>query len=322
MSRLFSPVMFASFQKSSLAQTTRTWLSTTIETLPLRTGQQNTHSFFQQSSLKQRLYRLRHQPIVIGGGIWLTLLAWNWNVAVAIAAGITTATVVYLIQLNRLHVTWFQRFPQNKLEAYQKTLQQGITRLAQQWPKLWTPANRPLSIAIISGASIATVVSLILRLYQEMHSLSIALILGSQPLIIGIIGLLVWRQQHLTTPRLASHSSLESIADHPAPPTEIAYSTDTIWAELTSTDTPTRLVAIYRAVDWAQAQFAPSTPDSRSSNKILVSVNDSSLNGPNTQTRRLEPSKLMACFRVMLSHETNPTVKQALRDALMVLQDL
>ena len=147
-------------------------------------------------------------PILLGSGLWFSLWLWNWPVAVAIASGTVVAIGVYLYQLGRLHVSWFnhrqmdQDIGQNAMASNQAMWQQRVqdcshrikARIARLWSQCWKSKNRPLTIALLSGGCLALVVATVTTIYRDLHSLSLVLAMGLQLLMVSIIGYGFWQQ--------------------------------------------------------------------------------------------------------------------------------
>ncbi|MEB3232254.1 MAG: hypothetical protein VKJ64_14690 [Leptolyngbyaceae bacterium] len=250
---------------------------------------------------RQRPAWLR-DPLVIIAGLWGGCCLWNLGVALLIASGTGVAIAVYLAQLQRLHVTWrWQRFS-SYIDAGIRAIQTGQKHCLQQWQRLWTTANRPLTLALLTGLGSILFLGSLGRILQATHSWILAMVVAAQTGAIAIMGAILWRQGRShppdqTTPQPPT-PSLQAI-DYTAtqgtnPPTQWSPS---LWGELASPHPPTRLIAIYRVMEWGQT--------CRTSGSSLP-----------TATMH----QLMTSLRLMLTHETHPALQQAIKEVLMVLQ--
>lgn len=256
-------------------------------------------------------------PLVIGGGLWLSLWLWSWPLALAIASGTGVAIAVYLFQLDRLHVSWFHRFSEtDAVLGNQNVWQQRLEIVGDQWGctttrlwgQCWRPINRPLTLALLSGGFGASVVATVAFIYRDLHSLSLVLVTGLQLVMVGIIGVGFWQQSSsLSSQSAATSPANREVFSGAAQRLERTDIIDQLWADLTSQETAIRLVAIYRAVNWVQSNQ-------------LSHDNEQRAIAPNV-AMGMDAQKLTACLRVMLSQESNPNVQQALRDSLMTLQN-
>ena len=308
MARLFFPHSFTAFRPFTADRVS----AANIQRIP---SQQKSHAVVHVivNGTKALLTTGIRQPLILAGGLWLGLLAWSWPVAVAIAVGTTTAIALYLYQLRRLHVSWFNRFAQSdsvfsNQQRWQAKLYQMSDRfrprIMQLWSQCWLQGNRPLTIALLSGGGLASIVATMALMYQDLHSKSLVVVMGLQLLTVVVIGAKVLKDMESdavalvpTTSANESKNVTEAIA--PSPQTTI-HTIDQLWSDLTAKDTSVRLIAIYRSVNWVRTLSSASDP---------------------TLSTAMDATKLTACFRVMLSHETNPSVQKALRDGLMSLQD-
>lgn len=313
MSRLFFPVSFLSVRwRSVWGQMAPSHPSSMARRL---TGQ---HSLVPIVKWIGKLMKrgMRH-PLLIGVGLWLSLWVWNWPLAVAIASGTGVAIAVYLYQLGRLHVSWFNQFVEmDAVVGDQSVWQERLARFGHRvsnmitplWSHCWQPINRPLTIALLSGSLLASVVAMVGWLYRDLHSLSLVCAMGLQLVMVGIIGYGVWRQTNGVSRSLGYWSERggeQAVAEAIASTTSAstASTIDRLWADLTSPNTSVRLIAIYRSVNWVQSL---STHSAAMAPGLKIGMN---------------AQMLTACFRVMMSHESNPNVQQALRDGLMTLQN-
>jgi hypothetical protein len=110
------------------------------------------------------------------GGLGLVLLwVWLWQWLLSVAVGVTVTIGLYLAQ-------------------------QGQLRFPDRWRKLWAPANRPLSLAVLGGlvALGSTYLATVLWT-SESHGLAAGVILQSYGLL-GVLGLLLWQGSLLRRP--------------------------------------------------------------------------------------------------------------------------
>lgn len=252
-----------------------------------------------------RIKRILNQPWVWGGGLWLCLLVWDWPLAVAIAVGSVGAIAVYLYQLRRLHVNWFDALSQSdsilsNQAQWQAKVQQVSERwrpqLTNLWSKCWEPGNRPLTLSLLVGSILASIVATMALIYRDLHSFSLVLAMGLQLGLVVVFGWGLWWQSHMNAEGISDH---ESSSVGTIQTVDAVQTIDQLWVDLTSPDPAVRLIAIYRAVNWVQ------TPENQSDPAL---------------SRAMDATKLATCFRVMVTHESNPSVQQALRDGLMSLQ--
>lgn len=241
--------------------------------------------------------RALKQPLLWGGGLWLGFLVWNWPLAIAVASGVIGAIAVYLYQLRRLHVTWFDSWSETDFILSNQMVWHGkiqhvsarvLPQLSQRWSQCWRPGNRPLTLSLLAGGGLASVVATMTLIYRDLHSLNLVLAMGLQLCLVVVIGGALWWQ---------SRAEADSTGDERSV-VDPLQTTDQLWVDLTSSEAAIRLIAIYRSVNWVQTLG----------------------NDTDAAAMAMDVTKLTTCFRVMLANETNPSVQQALRDGLMRLQ--
>ncbi|NET09639.1 MAG: hypothetical protein F6K09_04330 [Merismopedia sp. SIO2A8] len=273
---------------------------------------------------RQWLKDVLQHPLILGGTIWVALFLWNGAMAVAIASGTMVAVAVYLVQLNRLHVNWKLPFPTQPLSQTQSSPQARYWNVYQDirsaslhlfhflrqdcWPKLWTSANRPLSLSILTGGGTTILIGSVALVYHDTQSASLALVMGGQYLLIAGLGGCGWWQQRQQSDSSSNSIASDRLNSNTGPHSQQRPdSLDSLWADLASDHAPIRLIAIYRAVSWVQSRPSSSQPLPKQHFEH--------------QETTLNVNHLMACFRLMLIHERQPTVQHALREALMTLQE-
>lgn len=210
-----------------------------------------------------------------GLGAGLILLAtWHGRLLGAIAIGLGVAVAVYLAQINRLHVSWFSRLPW------------------LDWRRLWRPANRPLTVACLSGGLVAVGAYLVANLWSHISFSWVALEMLLQGMgtlgTLGLAGALLWRWRRDLPPAVSGPTAPASSPAASANPVE----------NLTAPDPVQRLLAIHQMLDWVQ-----------SSGTAHDGTHPVALGS-------LSRGRLRAYFRLMLAHETEPIIRQTLQSAL------
>ncbi|MEB3356825.1 MAG: hypothetical protein VKK04_08870 [Synechococcales bacterium] len=213
----------------------------------------------------------RWSTLRLGMGAGLALFAlWHGRLVGAIALGLGVAVTVYLAQINRLYISWLAHRPW------------------PDWRRLWYPANRPLTIACLSGGLVATGVYLATGFWSWLSFSWLALGLVLQGVgamaTLGLAGLLFWRWQR--------DGNWPPSAGQPAPAANPL-------TNLAAPDPMTRLLAIHQVLDWVQ-----SPAEQRPAEKAAPALGS------------LSQGRLRDYFRLMLAHETEPIIQQALHSAL------
>ncbi|NET37631.1 MAG: hypothetical protein F6K19_37370 [Cyanothece sp. SIO1E1] len=192
---------------------------------------------------------------LLGLGVIGVLLLLNWRLVLASMIGLVTTLLVY--SMHSWRWSWLK------------------------WQRWFNPANRPLTLALVSGAVALTSTYLIISIWieSEHHWIATGLILQGTVTLL-ILALLGWQMLNRATQ--PDEKRLELML-----------------GELTHTNSLNRLIAVRKITG-----LATRTP----------------LNQPYARGTRISlRSHLTECFRLMLSQESNPLVHNAILDGLRVL---
>ena len=172
-----------------------------------------------------------------------------------------------------------------------------------RWLEFWrylTGSNRQLTLAVGSGAiaTIAAYSSVSIWTDLENHWLASGMILQNLGLV-GVIGLLVWL--------IISHRTGQ----------QQAY-LQVMLANLTDTDPLKRLIAVREISRWvANTNFSVNDP-----HKFSASFNKSHSKTKSNSKSYISRSLLIECFQMMLDREADPTISNAVIEALQALDTL
>jgi hypothetical protein len=185
------------------------------------------------------------------------LLIWNWQLILAAIVGLAGLVVTYLAQQRQL------RLP-----------------AAHHWQRLWTRANRPLTLSVGLGSIAALSTYLTIAIWQESQGswLGTGVILQGFGLlaVLGLLSRSFWQQPvDPPTNDLSFHQLLNQLADD---------------------DPLKRLIAVRQLTEQMLAASAHASA-----------------------TLPLTPSHLAECFRLQLDRETEPVVRRALLEGLQLL---
>ena len=203
------------------------------------------------------------QGWLLSAAVLLLLLIWSWQLVLSLGLGLAVLIWVYLAQQG-----WWQ-------------MPKPI-----DWRKLWSRANRSLTIASISGAIMAGSSFLAIGIWRETNRSWLATgVIIEGLLTLAVLGLLIWQAIGLRFDRPAKR--------------EEKSSTPQLFADLSDADPLKRLVAIRQLTHQFQTQqFDRST---------------------STAELPMTAAQLADCFRLMLNRETEPLVCSALLEGLGVL---
>ena len=198
------------------------------------------------------------QGWLLSAAVLLLLLIWSWQLVLSLGLGLAVLIWVYLAQQG-----WWQ-------------MPRRI-----DWRKLWSRANRSLTIASISGAIMTGSSFLAIGIWRETNRSWLATgVIIEGLLTLAVLGLLIWQAIGLRFDRPAKR--------------EEKSSTPQLLADLSDADPLKRLVAIRQVTH----QFDRSAP---------------------TVELPMTAAQLADCFRLMLNRETEPLVCSALLEGLGVL---
>jgi hypothetical protein len=199
--------------------------------------------------------------------IGLLLLIWNWQLVVSGGVGLGALVWVYLAH-------------------------QGQWRLPIDWRKLWQPSQRPVTLAVVSGATVSAGTYVAIALWVETQGSWVSRVMLLQgAATLAMLLLLGWQ----TIDRYASNSSSNSSFDE-------SCTFERLLGDLSDADALKRLIAVRRLTQWLlQSPTASAGDQNSASHKVSA---------PMTATHLAE------CFRLMLNRETDPAVCRALLDSL------
>ncbi len=190
---------------------------------------------------------------LLSAALLLLLLVWSWQFVLSIALGLAVLVWVYLARLG-----WWQ-------------LPKRV-----DWRRLWSQANRSLTIASISGMLMTGSSYLAIGIWRETNRSWLATgVIVEGLLTLAVLGLLVW--QRLDRP-------VQQESDRLATPFLADWLTD-----LADADPLKRLVAIRQLTQAFQTEAAELP---------------------------MTAAHLADCFRLMLNRETEPLVCSALLEGL------
>lgn len=235
---------------------TNTLTQITVELRHLKNQLQEALPASLQKPLKRLAHRVESSKGWLIGGAGLLLWLWMWQWMLAIGAGLAVTVGVYLIQQRRLKLSW------------------------RGWQRLWSRANRSLSLSVLAGvvALGSTYLATAVWLETDQHWLVTSILLEGLG-ILAIVSVLLWQllhrqlqQQDQTGDRFQQWLS-----------------------DLSHPDPLRRLIAI------------------RQTTRLLLAASTSNSPLPMTSTH------LADCFRLMLDRETETVVCSALIESLQAL---
>lgn len=185
----------------------------------LQTSTQSAVHSEEVRSLVQQIKAMQGWLIATAG--LLALLLWNWQLVLALAAGLLVLLLVYLGQ------TGYWKLP------------------AIDWQRLWNRSNRPLTLALLSGGLTALGLYSTIAIWRESGGSWLAGGLILQGLgTVAILLLLGWQ------------ATLQQRAGQ----TQEHGRVDRLMADLTDSDPVKRLLAVRRLAQWTSSATADS-PD-------------------------------------------------------------
>ncbi|MGF1512978.1 MAG: hypothetical protein ACFB5Z_04680 [Elainellaceae cyanobacterium] len=214
------------------------------------------YKFAQSSPEERRDLLLKLQQALTGSNLALWggatgafgLLIWSGSLAAIAVVGLGVGLAIYLHQMDRLYVTWLP------------------------WRRWWRPANRPLTLSLLSIAGTVVVGVSLQQLWQRSPWPGLVTLVLAQTL---VMALALWKRP--ATQQLA-----------PAPST--AQAVEPILMALAAAHPIHQLVAIRRALRWAEAHHDAAAVDD-----------------------------IADCFVLMLCHHPDPIVQSALQQGLQQL---
>jgi hypothetical protein len=215
-----------------------------------------------QQFLRWRNFLQASQGWWLSSAVLLVLLVLSWQLVLSLGLGLAVLIWVYLAQQG-----WWQ-------------MPQRI-----DWRKLWSRANRSLTIASISGIVVAGGSFVSIGIWRETHRSWLATgVIIEGLLIVAVLGLLIWQ-------------AIGRLSDRPVPLAEKSLIPQ-LFADLSDADPLKRLVAIRQLTHQFQMRL------DRSTSAIALPM---------------AAANLADCFRLMLNRETEPLVCSALLEGLAVL---
>jgi hypothetical protein len=201
--------------------------------------------------------------------IVLLLLIWNWQLVLSGGLGLGALIGVYLIH-------------------------QGQWQLPNEWRRLWLPSQRPVTLALFSGAVVSVGAYVSIALWTETHGSWVAKGMILQGVATAAVLLLLGWQ---TIERLIHREVGDSSAD----PYVSQRTVERLLSDLSDADALKRLIAVRRLTQWVRQQPGAATGDREAAYEISAP---------------LSAADLAECFRLMLNRETDPAVCRALLDSL------
>ena len=208
--------------------------------------------------LRWRNFLQASQGWLLSWALLLVLLVWSWQLVLSIALGLAVLVWVYLARLG-----WWQ-------------LPKRV-----DWRRLWSQANRSLTIASISGILMMGSSYLAIGIWRETNRSWLATgVIVEGLLILAVLVLLLWQRFDRPVPLESDRLATPFLADW--------------FTDLADPDPLKRLVAIRQLTHAFQKQAFQ------------------------TQAAELPMTEahLADCFRLMLNRETEPLVCSALLEGL------
>lgn len=201
--------------------------------------------------------------------IVLLLLIWNWQLVLSGGLGLGALIGVYLIH-------------------------QGQWQLPNEWRRLWLPSQRPVTLALFSGAVVSVGAYVSIALWTETHGSWVAKGMILQGVATAAMLLLLgWQTIERLTHREVGDSSADAHTSQ--------RTVERLLSDLSDADALKRLIAVRRLTQWVQQQPGAATGDREAAYEISAP---------------LSAADLAECFRLMLNRETDPAVCRALLDSL------